>query len=262
MEDELEKISEELLDDVLEDNKEDKSSDEAIDREKENVEKEVEDVDISIIEKEEEIDEKIKEEITQFIELNEDVFEEAKNEGKKSVVFSFDQIVDFSLELANALLEKPSEVLDLIEEELKRRGYELKFRVKDIPSSNYIMISKIRSEHIGKLLVVEGVVRKASDVRPMAKRITFLCPTCKRKLIVPQTDIKIKEPEACVCGRKKGFKILKIDFKDSQRIVIEEPPELVEHTQPQRIGVMLYDDLTDPKFERLVAPGKKIRITL
>ncbi|MEO2154248.1 MAG: minichromosome maintenance protein MCM [Nanoarchaeota archaeon] len=278
----FDKLSEELLDDILDTSIKEKSSFEKVEEEKneklreekladiENIEEfdgekeeneEIEPV-ISIVEEEqEEISEKIREEIIKFIELNEELFEEAVNEGKKSIVLSFDQLVDYSIELANLLLEKPSEIISLFEEELKKKGYELKFRVKDLPEHVNILISKIRSEHIGKLLVVEGVVRKASDVRPMAKRITFLCPTCKRKLVVPQTDIKIKEPEACVCGRKKGFKILKIDFRDSQRIVIEEPPEIVEHTQPQRIGVMLYDDLTDPKFEKLVAPGKKIRIT-
>lgn len=264
----IEKLSEELIEDLLDNNEKEDEKEEVLENKGEYRENEEEKEskesffeDITILEEEEEkINENIINDIKSFVEFYEEKIEEVKNEGKKSVLFSFDEVVEVSLQLANYLLEKPSEIIDLIEKELKEKGYDLKFRVKDIPSHTNLLISKIRSEHIGKLLVVEGVVRKASDVRPMAERITFLCPTCRRKLIVPQTEIKIKEPEACVCGRKKGFKILKIDFRDSQRIVIEEPPEVVEHTQPQRIGVMLYDDLTDPKFEKLVAPGKKIRV--
>ena len=266
----IEELSEELLEDlVYNDNEEKEANDESknnkdnngLDK-KEKEEKEEILGEITIVEDEEEkIDEKVLDDIKSLVDFYEEKIEEAKNEGKKSVVFSFDEIVEVSLSLSDFLLEKPLDIINLIEGELKKKGYNLKFRLKDLPLHTNLLISKVRSEHIGKLLVIEGVVRKASDVRPMAERITFLCPTCRRKLIVPQTELKIKEPEVCVCGRKKGFKILKIDFRDSQRIVIEEPPELVEHTQPQRIGVMLYDDLTDPKFEKLVAPGKKIRIT-
>ena len=266
----IEELSEEFLEDlVYNDNEEKEANNESknnkdnngLDK-KEKEEKEEILGEITIVEDEEEkIDEKVLDDIKSLVDFYEEKIEEAKNEGKKSVVFSFDEIVEVSLSLSDFLLEKPLDIINLIEGELKKKGYNLKFRLKDLPLHTNLLISKVRSEHIGKLLVIEGVVRKASDVRPMAERITFLCPTCRRKLIVPQTELKIKEPEVCVCGRKKGFKILKIDFRDSQRIVIEEPPELVEHTQPQRIGVMLYDDLTDPKFEKLVAPGKKIRIT-
>jgi len=221
---------------------------------------EVEDPTLTIIEEEEE-EKDFTNEIKEFLDVNEDLLEEAKNEGRKSVVFDFRDIVEFNIELASNLLEKPTSIIEQFEKTLKEKGYDLKFRLKNIPESHNVQISKIRSDHISKLIVVEGIVRKASDVRPMAKRIIFICPTCHRRLIVPQTDIKIKEPEACVCGRKRGFKVQKIDFVDSQRVIIEEPPELIEHTQPQRIAAMLYYDLTDPKFEKLVAPGKRIRIS-
>ena len=220
----------------------------------------VEDPSLTIIEEEEE-EKDFTNEIKEFLDINEDLLEEAKNEGKKSVIFDFRDIVEFNIELASELLEKPTSIIEQFEKIIKDKGYDLKFRLKNIPESHNIQISKIRSEHIGKLIVIEGIVRKASEVRPTAKRITFICPTCHRRLIVPQTDVKIKEPEICVCGRKRGFKVQKIDFVDSQRIIVEEPPELIEHTQPQRIAAMLYYDLTDPKFEKLVAPGKRIKIS-
>lgn len=214
-----------------------------------------------IIEEVEEEEKDFSKEIEEFLEIHEDLLEEAKNKGEKAVVFDFKDIIEFNTELASFLLEKPTEIFDKFDTIIKEKGYDLKFRIKNIVESQHIPISKIRSEHIGKLLVVEGVIRKASEVRPTAKIITFICPTCHRKIKVPQVDIKIKEPEVCICGRKKGFKIKKIDFIDSQRLVLEEPPELVEHTQPQRISVILFGDLTDPKFEKLVSPGKRIKIT-
>ena len=169
---------------------------------------EVEDSSLTIIEEEEE-EKDFTNEIKEFLDINEDLLEEAKNEGRKSVVFDFRDLVEFNIELASGLLDKPTSIIEQFEKIIKEKGYDLKFRLKNIPESHNIQISKIRSDHISKLIVVEGIVRKASDVRPMAKRITFICPTCHRRLIVPQTDIKIKEPEVCVCGRKRGFKVQK-----------------------------------------------------
>ncbi len=264
-ENEEDKFIDELIGDLIDENF---SKDEKNDNDKEIKEDKadnknkniiIEDPEITIIENLEEKKDFSKE-IKEFIELHEDLLEETKNEGEKSIIFDFNEIVEYDIELAKELMDNPDIIIEEFEKAIKEKGYDLKFRVKNLLEDRHIYISRIRSEHIGKLIVVQGIIRKASEVRPLAERITYICPTCHRKIIVPQTELKLREPDNCVCGRKKGFKILKKEFIDSQRITIEEPPEIIEHTQPQRIGVDLLYDLTDPKFEKLIVPGKRIKI--
>jgi len=40
------------------------------------------------------------------------------------------------------------------------------------------MTREIRSNHIGKLLAIEGLIRRKSDVRPQVVNTRFECPNC------------------------------------------------------------------------------------
>ena len=40
-------------------------------------------------------------------------------------------------------------------------------------------LREIRAEHIGKLVNIKGIVTRVSDVRPLAKVVSYLCDTCQ-----------------------------------------------------------------------------------
>jgi len=184
--------------------------------------------------------------------------------GRKSVQVSFQEIAGFSHILADMLLQKPEEVLAILELALEEKGFVssgARVRLIELMPSSNLKIREIRSKHLNQLIVVDGLVRQASDVRPQIVNAKFECPSCGTVISVLQMDKKFREPARCTCGRKMGFKLVSKDMVDAQRIVIEESPEnLTGGEQPRRISVFLKEDLVDPKMEERTTPGSKVRV--
>jgi len=209
--------------------------------------------------------------------MKEELFIEAKNffesikknvveqiKKGKSILVSFDDIINFSHNLADYILENPEEAIAMLEIALNELYMEkdLKIRFTNLPKTQEIMIREIRSKHIGKLLCIEGIVRQTSDVRPQVINAIFECPSCGKKIEVLQLEKKFLEPSRCSnCGRKKGFKVIEKHLVDAQRIVVEENPEsLVGGEQPRRISVFLEGDLVEPKMEEKTTPGSRVKV--
>jgi replicative DNA helicase Mcm len=180
----------------------------------------------------------------------------------KSIVLDFSDLSKFSLELVDDLLESPEEVVraaELAVEQLE--GVKLRVRLTNLPSSQYLMIKNIRSEHLGKLLVVEGIVRQKSDVRPQVTTAKFECPSCGQVLSILQLDSQFKEPKQCGCGRKGKFRLIDKALVDAQGIVLEEAPEDLEGgEQPKRMNIFLKEDLVSPISEKKTNPGSRVRV--
>ena len=111
------------------------------------------------------------------------------------------------------------------------------------------------------LIVVEGIIRQSSDVRPQVVNAKFECPSCGTILSVLQIERKFREPMRCSCGRKGGFKLISKEMVDTQRLVIEETPEsLSGGEQPKRINVFVKEDLVEPKMEEKTTPGSRVKV--
>ena len=137
----------------------------------------------------------------------------------------------------------------------------IRIRFTNLPHGQYLKISDIRSEHINKFLVLEGIVRQASDVRPQVTNARFECPNCSNTMTILQLDTKFKEPSRCSCGRKGHFRLLSKDLVDAQHLLIEEAPENLEGgEQPKRLNVFLKEDLVEPKMEKKTTPGSKVKV--
>ncbi|MEM2932718.1 MAG: minichromosome maintenance protein MCM [Candidatus Pacearchaeota archaeon] len=203
-------------------------------------------------------------EAKEFIESQKkEIIKEIKK-GKKSITLSFNSILEFSHKLADWILEKPEEGLANLGFALDELGIVkgVKIRFTDLPFSQEIKIREIRSQHIGKLLCIDGIVRQSSDVRPQVTNALFECPACSTKMSILQLDKRFREPNKCTnCGRKKNFKLIAKELVDAQRIVIEENPEsLVGGEQPRRMSVFLKEDLVEPKMEEKTTPGSRVKV--
>jgi len=191
---------------------------------------------------------------------------EAGAKGLPSVQVDFNDIVRFNPALAEDLLERPEDTVKsgemaLAEFEQFEKEKRPKLRFANLPQSQTILIRNIRSEHLGKFIRVEGVVRKKGDVRPKLTSAKFECPSCGNIITVIQTGQIFKEPTRCSCGRQGNFRLVSRELVDAQGLVIEEIPEQLEGgEQPKRINVLLQDDLVSPVTERKTNPGSKIEI--
>ena len=190
---------------------------------------------------------------------------ESIRKGRIYLIINFAELVKFDPDISHELLERPSEIIkvfeDVIKDMVEKNIKKFNVRFTNLPEDQGILIKDIRSNHIGKLLVMEGVVRQKSDVRPQATSVKFECPSCGNMINVLQLDSNFKEPTSCGCGRKGKFRILDRELVDVQGIVLEEDPEQLEGgAQPKRMNVLLKDDLVSPLSERRTNPGSKIRV--
>ncbi|MEK6955492.1 MAG: hypothetical protein AABW52_02440, partial [Nanoarchaeota archaeon] len=151
--------------------------------------------------------------------------------------------------------------LSLEQFDLPKHNVLSRIRFRNLPKSQLIKISNVRSEHLGRFLVIEGIVRQASDVRPQVTNAKFECAGCGNSISILQIDTKFKEPSRCTCGWRGKFRLLNKDLIDVQHLKIEESPESLEGgEQPKRLSVFLKEDLVEPKMERKTSPGSKINI--
>jgi len=184
--------------------------------------------------------------------------------GDKHIVVDFNDIIAFSPEIAENLIEDTDESFKAASIGIEQissvqNPANIKVRIKNLPKSQKVEIRDLRSMHLNKFLCIEGVVRQKSDVRPQAISCRFECPSCGAIIPVLQLDTKFKEPSQCGCGRKGKFKMLSKELIDVQRIRFEESLESLDGgQQPKRIDALLKDDLVSPLSDNKTHPGTKL----
>lgn len=191
------------------------------------------------------------------------ILEQARK-GDPWLSILFSELAEFNPELAELLLIEPDEILrageiaiDSLDLPGERKTFSI--RVKNLPSSQTILVRNIRSKHLKSLATVEGTVRQKSEVRPQVTSAKFECPSCANVLNILQLDKQFKEPSRCSCGRKGKFRMLSKELVDAQHLVLEENSEDLEGgEQPKRLRVFLKNDLVSPLSEKRTNPGQKV----
>jgi len=185
----------------------------------------------------------------------------------KSLEIDFEELFRFDPDFADDLIETPTRFLDAAEEAL--RLYDLPVdrdlanahvRIRNLPEPTEIRA--IRAEHLGTLIAVQGIVRKATSVKPKIERAAFECLRCGTVTVVPQADGNFQEPYQCDgCEREGPFQFLtdanETSFVDAQKLRIQESPEgLGGGETPESIDMHIEDDITGE-----VSPGDHVTAT-
>lgn len=186
-------------------------------------------------------------------------------ENKKFVLIDFGHLDKFDTELSDYILENPEEAFPILEEVFKYIDIpsegRLKIRFYNIPESKNIRIRNIRAEHIAKLIAVDGIVKRASEVRPEVSEEVFQCPECGERINVIKAERTITSTIECDnCGNRKGFKFVDEKLFDARWIAIEEPFEITSGERPSEIMVFLKEDLTSTKMQNKTDPGNRIKV--
>ncbi|WP_338103456.1 minichromosome maintenance protein MCM [Methanolapillus millepedarum] len=197
-----------------------------------------------------------------------EVLELANNyPDKRSLVVNYDNLEIYDRAIASDLIEDPETVLLALEMALKdtdlplAKGFDnVHVRVVNIP--NRVPIRELRSKHLSKLVAVEGMVRRATEVRPRITKAAFKCMRCDTVTYVEQPGTKLDEPySGCEnenCGKRGPFKLVteQSEFIDSQKGQIQESPESLKGgSNPESIEINFTDDMTG-----LVSPGDRVII--
>lgn len=183
----------------------------------------------------------------------------------KSFFIDFADIDKYNLDIGQELLDHPDEVLRHAGDALSGMSMPTEadlsgayIRIHNLPELT--PIREIRSAHINTLIAVTGLVRKATEVRPMITTGAFRCVRCGFVTMVSQEE-GYTQPFECdndTCGRKGPFKLVNESstFIDFQKIRIQDAPDEVRPgEQPQTLDVLVKDDLTGR-----VSPGNHIII--
>ena len=188
--------------------------------------------------------------------------------GQNYVVVDFEDLVANDSELARLIVDKPDEYLPYIErsgwaqlkiedpqyaEEIKK----IRVRFRKLPDR--FSLRKVGQAELAKLLLVDGIIVRATPVRPLVTRAAFQCRKCNSLTFVEQSGLVMREPELCGRCRSKllDFSEKQSTFINSQELRMQERPEDLPPGQlPRAIDVKLFEDLVD-----VARPGDRISLT-
>lgn len=179
----------------------------------------------------------------------------------KSLYVKFEDIENYDPAFAEDFLKHPDTYLEIGEMALRdylQEKYPIHLRVHHLPKDRRKEIRDLRSVHLGQFLSIEGIIRRATEVRPKLKTAAFKCSDCGGITEIIQEGVRLQEPTKCVhCGKTKPkirFKLVldKSEFVDTQRLEIQDNPEnLRGGEQPQRLMAYVEDDLAGE-----IVPGR------
>jgi replicative DNA helicase Mcm len=214
---------------------------------------------------------------TSFIESFRDERDEVKYEqalsemavrGQKSLIVDFSDLYSFDEDLARQILTNPGDNLPHLDiaafSKLRMRdpfyadqirGVHVRFR--RLPTET--PLRRIGAEHISRLIMVSGIIVRATAVQPYIIKAAFRCSSCGETILLDQSDQFLKTPRECPsCNSRRGFELVPREsvFIDSQRISIQERPEELPPGQlPRSVNIDLKDDIVD-----VARPGDRINM--
>jgi len=188
--------------------------------------------------------------------------------GQKHLVINFEDLLEYDPQLAEQLIEKPTKVIEATSAAIRdvmmssinityaRKVKRFIARFKKLPE--VIPIRKIRSEHIGKLIMIEGILTRVSSIKQQIVKAAYRCERCSEITYVEAVSLneKISPPEKCQHCGGRVFKLIpeESEFIDWQRLTIQERPEELPPAQlPRSIEAIAREDLVD-----VAKPGDRI----
>ena len=127
-------------------------------------------------------------------------------EGKTSLAMSFEELVSYNRDLAEALMNNPNEFLSHAKHaayaQLQIEDPEYAAKIKDVTIRLYDLfdvtpLRKLGAENINKLIMINGVVVKSTVVKPKVLKAAFECRRCGARQFIAQTQHFLKVPIVC-----------------------------------------------------------------
>ncbi len=190
-------------------------------------------------------------------------------EEARSLIIDFNDVRVFDPALAELVEENPDQfvnsastavknVMKVIDPDYYKKVDTFHARFRNPPEQ--LALRKIRSVNIGRFVQVEGILTRASEVKPLLIKAMFICTKCGYLYEIPQ-DKGYSEPNICEnpsCRKKGPFKLLMDEstFTDWQKVRIQEMPEELPPGQlPRSLDIIIKDDLVD-----VARPGDRVGI--
>ena len=188
----------------------------------------------------------------------------------KYIVVDYNDLVT-EPEIGAVFTENPDRILEMfsiaIKEALQTRFPEYAEKIKDeirVRLANYPLersLRQINAETIGLITSVSGMVVRASEVKPLAKELLFVCPDGHPNKVIRIKGMDVSTPARCSNSECKHrdfeMKPEESKFIDFQILRLQELPEDLPPGQlPHYIDVTIKQDLVNN-----ARPGDRIVLT-
>ena len=191
--------------------------------------------------------------------------------GKSSVIVEFEDLLAFDQNLAEKILEEPEEYLthannaayaqlQIEDPEYAEKNETINVRIVHLLEAT--PLRKLGSAHIGKLVMIEGIVVRSTPVRPMVMQAAFRCKRCGEITRVEETGQFLRAPFVCSnpsCRAKGPFDFIQEEstFVDSQDLRVQERPE---DLPPGQLPRALNVKLVGSEIVDMARPGDHVSI--
>ncbi len=188
---------------------------------------------------------------------------------EKSLYISYNDISSYSSEFTESLMRDPYTYITIGEEYIREniglynnKIKRINIRLENVPDITGIKydVRNVRSSNVGTYISISGIIRKNTEVLPRLERAAFKCPACGEFTYIGEDYQRLSEPAVCDhCGYNKSkLKLVpeESEFVDTQKLEIQEDPDSIDGTsQPQRLSVIMEDDITGTIY-----PGDRVTV--
>jgi len=190
-------------------------------------------------------------------------------EGERSIYLDLDDVYAVDEELAKKLVKNPIDILPVFSDVFTqwvntRRGAfgEIdKIEIKIRGYSQETSIRRIADERLGTLVLVTGVIVKASNIYKRVEKSHYICEKCGEGFKVKQ-DLQrkyVEKPAGCpFCDNRRGFKhdpYESVFIKEQKLVVQEKPKDIPPGQMPFGVDTYVRGDMTGN-----YNPGDRVKI--
>jgi replicative DNA helicase Mcm len=190
--------------------------------------------------------------------------------GVRHLIVDFDDLVTIDSRFAEDLIDQPDLSMGHAEEavlaqlriedpEYAEEIDRVRVRFRGLPETT--LLRGMGADHINRLIMVEGILVRASSVQPFLTTAVFRCRRCGTTMPVEQTTSLVQFPSICPepsCRRTGPFDIVEgaSEFINFQKVRVQERPEDLPPGQlPRWIDAQLMEDLVD-----VARPGDRVTL--
>ncbi|WP_083500658.1 DNA replication protein [Thermococcus celericrescens] len=187
---------------------------------------------------------------------------------RRSLAIDWTHLNSFDPELAAELIENPEESILAAEDAIqivlreppieKKEEFTAHARFYNLPKT--LLVKELGSEHINRLIQVDGIITRVSEVKPFVEKAVFVCKDCGNEMVRLQRpyDNLVKPAKCDACGsRNVDLDVEKSRFINFQSFRLQDRPESLKGGQmPRFVDAILLDDLVDTAL-----PGDRVLVT-
>ncbi len=186
------------------------------------------------------------------------------------IVVDYNDLVSYP-EIESMFNSDPDEILhafsgaikDILKERFPQYAekirHDIRVRISNYPAQR--SLREVNAEVIGRMISVSGMVVRASEIKPLAKELVYICPEGHQTTRIQEKGLEFKEPLKCDNGkcthRDLDLNPEQSKFIDFQMVRLQELPEDLPPGQlPHYLDVTVLQDLVDN-----ARPGDRIILT-